>query len=115
MIESLVISLILTIVIEVTISILLGLRGEENIETIIWVNCLTNPVVVGITNLTYMLYRNLAIRNIVLAILEISVIFVEGFWFKKFLKDVKFNPYIFSLCLNVSSFGIGLLINWIIK
>lgn len=71
MIESLIISLVLTITIEVTLSLLIGLRGENNINTVIWINCVTNPVVVGITNLRYILLHNLIVRNIILVILEL--------------------------------------------
>ena len=115
MTESLLISLILTVSIEVTLSLLSGLRGEDNIETVIWVNCLTNPVVVGITNSVYILSQNFIARNIVLAILEIVVIFVEGFLFKKHINNLKIKPYLFSAYLNGLSFGIGLIINFIIR
>lgn len=115
MIESLIISVVLTVAIEVILSLFLGLRGEKNIETVIWINCITNPVVVGITNLIYMLSQNLIARNIVLAILEIVVILIEGFLFKKKLNDLKINPYIYSIYLNGLSFSIGLIISLIIK
>ena len=115
MIESLIISVVLTVAIEVTLSLFLGLRGEKNIETVIRINCITNPVVVGITNLIYMLSQNLIARNIVLAILEIVVILIEGFLFKKNLNDLKINPYIYSIYLNGLSFSIGLIISLIIK
>lgn len=115
MIESLIISVVLTVAIEVTLSLLHGLRSEKNIETIIWINCISNPVVVGITNLIYMLSQNLIARNIVLVILEIVVIWVEGFLFKKFLNNLKIKPYIYSIYLNVLSFSIGLIISLIIK
>ena len=62
-----------------------------------------------------MLSQNLIARNIVLAILEIVVIFAEGYLFKKFLKYLKIKPYIYSLYLNVLSFGIGLIISLIVK
>ena len=39
MIESLIISVVLTVAIEVTLSLLIGFKGEKNIETIIWINC----------------------------------------------------------------------------
>lgn len=115
MLESLIISVVLTVTIEVALSLLLGLRGEKNIETVIWINCITNPVVVGMTNLIYMLSQNLTARNIVLAILEIVVIFAEGFLFEKFLKNIKIKPYIYSLYLNALSFSTGLIISLIIK
>jgi len=97
------------------LSLLIGLKGEENFETIIWINCITNPIVVGTTNLFYMQSQSLIIRNIALAMFEISVVFVEGFLFKKYLKNFKKNPYKFSLYLNALSFGIGLIINYIIN
>ena len=115
MIESIIVSVVLTVIIEVALSILFGLRDEKNIETVIWINCITNPVIVGITNIIYIISQNLIVRNIVLAILEIVVIFVEGFWLKKFLKDIKIKPYIYSLYLNAFSFSIGLIISIIIK
>lgn len=115
MLESLIISMALTVVVEVTLSLLIGLRGEKNIETVIWINCITNPIIVSITNLTYMLSQNLFVRNIVLAILEIIVIFVEGLLFKKFLKNLKIKPDVYSIYLNALSFGIGLIVNFIVK
>ncbi len=115
MLESLIVSVVLTIVIEVVLSLLLGLRGEKNIETIIWINCITNPIVVGMTNIVYIVSQNLIARNVTLAILEIIVVFLEGFLFSKILKNLKIKPYIYSLYLNVLSFGIGLIINLIIK
>jgi len=115
MIESLIISVVLTVAIEVTLSLFLGLRGEKNIETVIWINCITNPFVVEITNLIYMLSQNLIARNIVLAILEIVVILFEGLLFKKNLNNLKINSYIYSIYLNGLSFSIGLIISLIIK
>ena len=115
MIESLVISLVLTVVIEVILSLIIGLRGEDNIETVIWVNCITNPILVFITNSVYFLSNSILIRNIVLVILEIIVVFWEGKLFENNLKDFKIKPYIFSLYLNGLSFGIGLVINYILR
>lgn len=115
MIESLIISLVLTVVIEVVLSLCIGLGNEDNIETVIWINCITNPVVVVITNLTFMISQNLMIKNSVLIILEIIVIFVEGFLFKKNLKNFKIKPYIYSIYLNVLSFSIGLIIGLVLK
>ena len=115
MLESLIISLVLTVFIEVTVALLLGIRGEKNIETIIWINCITNPVVVGTTNLTYMLSNNMMIRNMVLAILEVAVVFVEGFLIKKYLDNPKCKPYLYAFVLNATSFGLGVIFSFIMK
>ena len=58
------ISLILTIVIEVTLSLIIGLRGTDNIEKVILVNILTNPLVVTTTNIVYLLSQSYIFRNI---------------------------------------------------
>ena len=53
-------------------------------------------------------------RNIALIILEVLVVFVEGFIYQKYLKKRNINGYLLSLLLNISSYGLGLLINEII-
>ncbi len=115
MIESLILSLILTVIIEVILSFLIGLKAESDIEAVILINCVTNPIVVGTVNAVYIISKNLIARNVVLAILEIIVIFAEGILFKKNLKNLKINPLLYSLYLNGLSFGIGLILNFIIK
>ena len=52
MIESLAISLILTLIIELTISYIIGIRKKNDIEIIVLVNILTNPIVVFISNIS---------------------------------------------------------------
>ena len=111
MLNSIIISLILTIVIEVTLSLIIGLRDTDNIEKVILVNILTNPLVVTTTNIVYLLSQSYIFRNIVLGFLEVAVIFVEGFLFKKLLKDFKINSYLFALYLNGISFLLGIIIN----
>lgn len=69
MLNSIIISLILTIVIEVTLSLIIGLRGTDNIEKVILVNILTNPLVVTTTNIVYLLSQSYIVRNIVLGFL----------------------------------------------
>ncbi len=110
MLESLVVSLILTIIIEVPIAILLGIRGKNDILIAIMVNVLTNPVVVFTANCILML-NNVFIYNVVVAILEISAVVVEFLLYKKYLRRYKKSPFLLSLICNSISFGTGLLIN----
>lgn len=104
--------LILTIIIEVIIGLILKIKNKKDILNIILVNIITNPIVVSIPvyiNIKFGLLE----RNICLIILEIITLFVEGFIYKKVLNYKKINPYLISLILNMSSYLIGEIINYI--
>lgn len=106
------ICLISTIVIELIMSLLLGIRNKKDILNVILVNIMTNPLVVSI--LMYITYNRLFNTTISIIILEILVILTEGFTYKKVLTFDKINPYVLSLILNISSYFIGRLLNNII-
>ena len=101
-----------TIVIELIMSLLLGMRNKKDILNVILVNIMTNPLVVSI--LMYITYNRLFNTTISIIILEILVILTEGFAYKKVLTFDKINPYVLSLILNISSYFIGGLLNNII-
>lgn len=101
--------LVLTILIELTIALILKTK-KKDLLNIVLTNIITNPIVVVVPvyiNITY----GLIPRNISLLILEILTVFIEGFIYKKFNKNN--TPYRFSLILNISSFLVGLIINYI--
>lgn len=101
-----------TIMIELIMSLLLGIRNKKDILNVILVNIMTNPLVVSI--LMYITYNRLFNTTISIIILEILVILTEGFAYKKVLTFDKINPYALSLILNISSYFIGGLLNNII-
>lgn len=101
-----------TIVIELIMSLLIGIRNKKDILNVILVNIMTNPLVVSI--LMYITYNRLFNTTISIIILEILVILTEGFAYKKVLTFDKINPYVLSLILNISSYFIGGLLNNII-
>lgn len=101
-----------TIMIELIMSLLLGIRNKKDILNVILVNIMTNPLVVSI--LMYITYNRLFNTTISIIILEILVILTEGFTYKKVLTFDKINPYVLSLILNISSYFIGGLLNNII-
>ena len=101
-----------TIVIELIMSLLLGMRNKKDILNVILVNIMTNPLVVSI--LMYITYNRLFNTTISIIILEILVVLTEGFTYKKVLTFDKINPYVLSLILNISSYFIGELLNNII-
>ena len=106
------ICLISTIMIELIMSLLLGIRNKKDILNVILVNIMTNPLVVSI--LMYITYNRLFNTTISIIILEILVILTEGFTYKKVLTFDKINPYVLSLILNISSYFIGRVLNNII-
>ena len=104
--------LILTIIIEIIIGLLLKIKNKKDILNITLVNLITNPIVVSIPvyiNIKFGLLE----RNICLIILELLTLFIEGFIYKKVLNYKKINPYLISLILNLSSYLIGEIINYI--
>lgn len=102
--------LLLTIIIELIIALILGVRNKKDIINIILVNVITNPIVVMSQTLLYIKF-GYNIEMIGIAILEVLVVLVEGLIYKKVLNYKKINPIILSLILNALSFLIGELIN----
>ena len=101
--------LILTILIETVIAFILGYRKKDLLNVIL-VNIVTNPIVTTIPvyfNVKYGVFE----RNIALLVLEITTLFTEGFIYLKCIERKKINPFILSLLLNLSSYGLGLIIN----
>ena len=110
MIESLVKSLFYTLVIELIVAIIIGIRDKNDIKVVICANVCTNPIVVFIANIVY----SLGIAQIyifTILILEISVLFVEEFIYKKYLKYNNISPFAISFVCNVISFGTGIIIS----
>ena len=106
------ISLSITIIIEVGLSFILKYRKRDLLNVLL-VNILTNPLLNSIiVAINY--YYGIKARNISLIILEVIVVLVEGFIYKKYLNKRNINGYVLSLILNISSYGLGLLINKII-
>ena len=105
--------LLFTIIIEVIVATIIGVRNKKDILNIILVNTLTNPIVVTIPVYFNIKYGILE-RNISLYSLEIITVIIEGYIYKKVLKYKKISPFITSLLLNISSYLIGEFINYIL-
>ena len=104
--------LILTIVLELLLSFVLGLRKKDLLYVIL-VNILTNPILNALSTLIYIkyYYKGFIISIIVL---ELIAFIVEGLIYKKVLSYKKIKPILLSLILNLFSLGIGQLINYFI-
>ena len=105
--------LLLTIIIELILALILGVRDKKDIVNVILVNVITNPIVVLIPIIIYIKFGGLFSR-ISLLILEVLTVVVEGLIYKKVLKYKKINWFLLSLILNVASFLIGEVINYFV-
>ena len=103
-------SLILTVIIEFIVALIIGIRKKKDLANVILVNIITNPFVT-IIPLTLNIYVSLNARHISLFILEILVLFTEAIIYKFVLSYKKLNWLLVSLILNLSSFGIGEIVN----
>lgn len=105
------INLVLTILIELEIGFILGIRKRNDINNVIYINCITNIVLNYIINIClFIFYKNILVVYIIIGILEILVIYVEFIYYKNNLKFNKIKPLLLSIILNTLSFTIGLLI-----
>lgn len=113
MTEAILLSFVLTAAFELCLSFVLGVRSKTDYIVLICANACTNPVVVFIAAL-YKSY-GFAAFPFVVAFLEAAAVFVEGFAYKSCLDYNRINPYLFSFVNNAFSFGMGLIISYIIK
>lgn len=104
--------LFFTILIELIVALILKVRDKKDILNIILVNTMTNPLLVSLT--VYITYNRIFNRTLSVIVLELLVVLIEGFTYKKVLKYKKINPFILSLILNASSYFIGEIINYFI-
>ena len=110
MIISLIVSLFLTVLIEISISFIIGIRDIEDLKVVFWANVITNPIVVYIANITQLLNNNL-IYNSIVFIMEILAIITEFIIFKNFLNYKKKSPLLISSINNIISFTLGVIIS----
>lgn len=113
MIESLITSLILTIILETIFSYMLGIRNIKELKKIIFVNVYTNPVAVFLSNMVYLM-NNTLVYYFSIFILETGVIIIEALLFEKYLK-ANISSIRLSIYNNFFSFGMGLILLIIYK
>lgn len=101
-----------TIVIEGALAFLWNVRRAADQLIVLLVNVLTNPLLVSLGYLFLFRFGKTG-YNIATAVMEVSVVFVEGWIYKKFLTKQK-HPFLLSLSLNAGSFLIGMGLNYLI-
>ena len=102
-----------TIILECGIAYLLGYRKKDMLF-ILLVNVLTNPIVVSV-NIYFQMHYGINGHEISLLLLELFAFLSEAIIYKFALENKKINVFTLSLILNASSFGIGELINMILR
>ncbi|MBQ6546849.1 MAG: hypothetical protein IJL74_02490 [Bacilli bacterium] len=108
MIFHLLINLITTIIIEISVSLIIGIRDIKDLEKIVFINCITN---LSLSITVYKLddFLNFYILYfLIIPLFEVVVFFIEALYFKG-LKYKKMNNYKVSLLLNGISYSIGLI------
>ena len=104
---TLLISLGMTIVLELMFCLIFKLRGVNNFILVVLVNIITNPPVVL---LNHLLKQNTRLSQVlIVVVLEIAAVLIEGLYYKRYAKDIK-RPFSFSLGANAFSYFSGLLI-----
>lgn len=107
MLTSLALSLGLTLLIEIPLGFLLGIRKGIDLLCVVLVNVVTNPSLVLILNLS-------SLRGIppwyLIAILELAAVAVEALFYRKCLSRCPLHPLLLSLILNGISYLGGCLL-----
>ena len=104
LINNLLLSLVLTILIEVPLAALIGIRKKKDLRLVLLVNIVTNPVVV----LSYNTLVLVTLWNLwwIKAVLEVLAVACEAWYYKRYGTEIK-HPIGLAVLLNVISFGIG--------
>ena len=103
-------NLLLTIIIETAIAAILKVRDKDDIEDIIYINCITNPIINYVMLFIFYFFSSMLIQQSFLFIFEMIVVYSEYRYYKKNLKYNKTNLLLLSAILNASSFFVGLAI-----
>lgn len=107
----LLISLGLTLALELIFALISGIRREKDLLLVCMVNIITNPVVVF---LYYLASRtNAAVQMLALIILEVLAVAVEALYYKTYSEQIR-RPILFAIGANVFSFFIGRVINMLV-
>lgn len=106
-VTSLLVSLGLTVAIELAFCLICKVRGVHDILLVVLVNILTNPPVVLTHNIIRLNTKFSLLATVV--ILELLVVIIEGFSYKYCAKNIK-HPFALSISANAVSYFSGLLI-----
>ena len=113
MILSLLLSLAVTLVAEVSVALLLGFRDRCSLLVVFLVNIVTNPVVVYLLNLQYH-YGVLLPEMPLTVLLEIGAFVTEALLYRLVFKG-EGHVWRLSLILNAASYLLGVVVNILLR
>lgn len=105
MLSSLVLSLIMTWLLELAFAFLLGIRRSKDLFLILLVNLITNPAVVYLA----LTFRYSLPSRFLIPLLESLAVAVEALYYRSYALTIR-HPWLFSLAANGFSYGIGWLL-----
>lgn len=112
MIQTFTFCLILTIVVELFVARLLGIKNKQELLIIIAAQIFTNPIAVFITSACINWTADSVQYYGYVVAVELAVIIVEGLIYK--LKGVSSAPWRLSILCNLASVSVGILIQTLI-
>ena len=93
-------NLLLTIIIELAISLILGIKEKKDINNIIIINCITNPILnIILLIIMYFISNNIIIYSLIF-IFEIIVIYLEYLYYKNRIIFKNINHKMIHLFYN---------------
>lgn len=110
--SSMIVSLLLTIIIETAFAAILGVRNKHDIKLVIGVNLFTNPIVTFSINLSILFFGHTGyIITYVLA--EAFAFISEWLIYSKKLHFRRIHPLALSIILNGITLTTGLIISYL--
>ena len=110
LINNLIISIISTVFIEYMVIKVFFLKKERIIHSVILANLLTNPIIVYIYNVAFIIGISINIIFILIVLLEIVAIFIESCVYKKMLILENRKNIIISMVANLVAVILGIII-----
>jgi hypothetical protein len=117
LLQALAVSLGLTLILESLFFVLLCKcsklckLNKKDLLLLVLVNIMTNPPVVLLFWLA-VLFTDWNARILQIP-LEVLAVLVEGYFYRKYGQEFK-RPYLFAVGANVFSFGVGVLLQWVL-
>lgn len=109
MIKAWLISLAMTLVLELSYALFWGIRDKHDLRLTALVNVLTNPVVVFVYY--FIRFRHLPVHyGWVTLIMEVLAVTAEAVIYRKAARTIS-RPWLFSLSANAFSYAMGELLN----
>ena len=105
MFRSLILSLMMTWLLELSFAFLLGIRRWKDLILIMLVNLMTNPEVVYLA----LTFRYSLPSWLLITMLESLAVVVEALYYRSYALTIR-HPWLFSLAANVFSYGVGWLL-----